>query len=221
MTDLQDDEIALDSEAEGVIVALRQIAEAPPPAPPLALAGGFRDDEWAACLPDGRILAFLREPVAYCHFDRLVLIAGERRVERPLPAWIYYPRHLAVGPRGLLLGGPRSGWRLDYDGTLTVLLDEPDGQGVEVAWWGDTAVLAGWQRAVLDGPRGRVELPCANSVGACAVAGLAVISDDNGSMWIEGGRVIARDWRPYREARGDDVIVSTAGDAYAVRVIRG
>ena len=36
-------------------------------------------------------------------------------------------------------------------------------------------------------------------------------------MWIEDGRVIARDWRPYAEARGDFVL-SMAGDAYRVRV---
>ncbi|HXU69295.1 MAG TPA: hypothetical protein VN947_08195 [Polyangia bacterium] len=221
MTDLQDDEIALDPEVEGVTVALRPLSEAPPPAPPLPPADGFRDDEWAVHLPDGQILAFLREPVAHCHLDRIALVAGARRVERPLPGWVYYPSHFAVGQRGLLIGGPRSGWRLDYDGTLTLLLDEPDGEGVNVAWRGDTAVLAGWRRTVLDGPGGRVELPCANAVAACAVAGLAVISDDDGSMWIEGDRVIARHWRPYREARGDDVILSTAGDAYAVRVIRG
>lgn len=220
MTDPQDDEIALDAEVEGVTVLLRPVAEAPPPAPPPPPAEGFRPDEWAATLPDGQILAFLREPVAQCHLDRLALVRGERRIERPLPPWVYYALFVAIGPRGVLIGGPHTAWRLDYDGTLTTIFDEPDGQGVHVAWRGDTAVVAGWRRAVLDGPGGRVELPCASTVGACVVAGLVVVSDDNGSMWIEGDRVIARDWRPWREARGD-VILSMGGEAYAARVSRG
>ena len=220
MTDCQDDEIALDSEIEGVTVLLRPVAEPPPAAAPPPPAAGFRPDEWAAYLPDGQVLAFLREPVAQCHLDRLALVRGERRIERPLPPWVYYPEVVAIGPRGVLIGGPRSAWRLDYDGTLTTIFDEPDGQGVRVAWRGETAVAAGWHSAVLDGPGGRVELPCSNAVGACVVAGLAVVSDDDGSMWIEGDRVIARDWRPFSEARGD-VILSMVGEAFAVRVSRG
>jgi hypothetical protein len=221
--DAQDDEIALDSEAEaeGITVLLRQIADPPPPAPAVPPAPGFGQDEWAGQLADGRVLAFLREPVARCHLDRLLLVDGERRVERPLPPWILYGCFLAQGPRGVLIGGVRNGWRLDADGTLVTLLDEPDGETVHVAWRGDTAVLAGFRVVVLDGPGGRVELPCNHAVGVCVVApDLVVVSDDDGSMWIEGDRVIARDWKPYREARGD-VVMSMAGDAYRVRVSRG
>ena len=66
----------------------------------------------------------------------------------------------------------------------------------------------------------RATLPCNRAVGACVVApDLLVVSDDDGSQWIERGRVVARDWRPYAAARGD-VILSTAGDAYRVRVRR-
>ena len=111
---------------------------APPP--------GFGDDEWAGQLADGRVLAFLREPVARCHLDRLLLVDGERRVERPLPAWVYYGHFLAPGARGLLIGGARSAWLVDGDGAMTTLLDEPDGDGVHVCWLDDgTAVAAGWR----------------------------------------------------------------------------
>ena len=183
-------------------------------------APGFPDDEWAGVLPDGRVLAFLREPVARCHLDRLLLVDGERRLERPLPAWVYYGHFLALGPGGLLIGGAAAAWRLDADGTMTTLLEEPDGDGVQVAWLPDgTAVAAGWRRLVLDAPGGRRELPCSHAVGACVVApDLLVVSDDDGSQWIRGGRVVARHWRPYSAARGD-VIVSAAGDAYRVRVV--
>jgi hypothetical protein len=219
--DPQDDEIALDSEAEGLTVLLRQITDPPPPAPAVPPAPGYGDDEWAGRLADGRVLAFLREPVARCHLDRLLLVDGERRVERPLPPWILYGAFLAQGPRGVLIGGVRTGWRLDADGTLVTLLDEPDGETVHVAWRGDTAVAAGWRTLVHSGTEGRQELPCNHAVGVCVVApDLVVVSDDDGSMWIEGDRVIARDWKPYREARGD-VVMSMAGDAYRVRVSRG
>lgn len=221
MDDAQDDEIPLDSEVSGVEIRLRRV-DAPAAPAPLPRAPGFGDDEWAARLPDGRVLAFLREPVARCHLDRLMIADGERRFERPLPAWVYYGHFLAVGPRGLLIGGPRTAHRLDTAGTLTTLLEEDDGDGVHVAWLPDgTAVAAGWRVIVLDGPSGRSELPCAHSVGACVVApDLLVVSDDDGSQWIQDGRVVARDWRPYAEARGD-VVLSTAGDAYRVRVSRG
>jgi hypothetical protein len=217
--DGQDEEIALDSAMPGVVVTLEPLAAAPPAPPPLAPAPGFGDDEWAARLDDGRVLAFLREPVARCHLDRLLLVDGERRLERPLPGWVYYGHFLAVGARGVLVGGARAAWRLDADGTLTTLLDESDGDGVHVAWLPDgTAVAAGWRVVVLDGPAARVELPCNHAVGACVVApDLLVVSDDDGSQWIRAGRVLARDWRPYAGARGD-VILSTAGDAYRVRV---
>jgi hypothetical protein len=222
LSDAQDDEIALDSEAPGVEVTLRPVGASAAPAAPASLqrAPGFGDDEWAAQLPDGRVLAFLREPVARCHLDRVRLVDGERQLERPLPAWVYYGHLVALGPRGsVLIGAPRSAYRLDADGTFTALLEEADGEGVHVAWLPDgTAVAAGWRTIVLDGPGGRVELPCVSAVGACVVApDLLVVSDDDGSQWIRGGRVVARDWRPFREARGD-VIVSTAGDAYRVRV---
>lgn len=217
----EEDEIALDSELPGVRVTLAPV-DAPPPAPRLLPAAGFGDDEWAARLADGRVLAFLREPVSRCHLDRLLLVDGERRVERPLPPWVYYGRFLAVGERGILIGGPRAAWRLDGDGVLTTLVEEADGEGVHVAWLPDgTAVAAGWHVVVLDGPRGRLELPCSHAVGACVVApDLLVVSDDDGSQWIHGSRVVARDWRPYSEARGD-VILSTAGDAYRVRLSEG
>ena len=217
----QDEEIALDSEAAGITVSLQQLAEAPPPPPAWTPAPGFGPDEWAARLADGRVLAFLREPVARCHFDRLLLVDGEQRFERPLPNWVYYGNFVAEGPRALLIGGATQAWRLDADGTLTTILDEPDGQTVHVAWHGDTAVAAGWQTIVLDGPAGRVVLPCNHAVAACVVApGIVVVSDDDGSQWIDGGRVVARDWRPYREARGD-VVMSMADQAYRVRVTRG
>jgi hypothetical protein len=222
VTDAQDDEIALDSEVPGVEVLLRPVA-APAAQAPLQPAAGFGKDEWAARLPDGRVLAFLREPVARCHLDRVRLIDGETALERPLPAWVYYGHFLAVGPRGsLLIGAPRAAYRLDADGAFTALLEEADGEGVPVAWLADgTAVAAGWRTIVLDGPGGRVELPCANAVGACVIGpDLLVVSDDDGSQWIRGGRVIARDWRPFREARGD-VILSAAGDAFRVRVSGG
>jgi hypothetical protein len=150
------------------------------------------------------------------------LVDGERRIERPLPAWVYYGNFLALGPRGLLIGGACAAWHIDGKGAMTTLLDEPDGDAVHVTWLPDgTAVAAGWRAVVLDGPDGRRELPCNHAVGACVVApDLLVVSDDDGSQWIRGGRVVARDWRPYREARGD-VIVSTAGDAYRVRISGG
>jgi hypothetical protein len=219
----QDDEILLDSEVPGLTIALAPLV-APPPLPPLpviAPAAGFGEDEWAGQLADGRILAFLREPVARCHLDRLLLVDGERRVERPLPAWVYYGHFLALGRRGLLVGGARAAWLVDGDGVMTTLLDEPDGEGVHVCWLDDgTAVAAGWRLVVFDGPGGRATLPCNHAVGACVVApNLLVISDDDGSQWIEDGRVVARDWRPYAGAHGD-VIRSTAGDAYRVRVTR-
>jgi hypothetical protein len=218
--DAQDDEIPLDSEVPGLEVTLVPVA-APPPPPPAARPPGFPDDEWAGQLADGRVLAFLREPVARCHLDRLLLIDGERRIERPLPGWVYYGHSLAVGPRGLLIGGARAAWLVGGDGTMTTLYEEPDGDGVHVCWLDDgTAVAAGWRTLVLDGPGGRATLPCNHAVGACVVApGLLVVSDDDGSQWIDDGRVVARDWRPYAGSQGD-VILSTAGDAYRVRVRR-
>ena len=219
----QDEEITLDSEVAGVAIALAPVA-APPPAPPPAIVPerGFGADEWAGRLPDGRLLAFLREPVARCHLDRLLLVDGERRTEQPLPPWIYYGHFIAVSPRGLLFGGARTAWHLDPAGVLTTLVDEPDGEAVHVAWLPDgTAVAAGWRRIVLDGPGGRRELACNHAVGACVVApDLLVVSDDDGSQWIQGGRVVARDWRGWAEARGD-VVVSSAGDAFRVRVSAG
>ncbi|HEX8952109.1 MAG TPA: hypothetical protein VF945_09715 [Polyangia bacterium] len=217
-----DDEIALDPAEPGVLVTLAPVAAPPAAPPPFSSAAGFGADEWAGVLPDGRVLAFLREPVARCHFDRLLFVDGERRVERPLPPWVYYGHFVAVGPRALLVGGSRGAWRLDADGTLTTLLDEADGDGVHVAWLPDgTAVAAGWRVVVLDGPAGRRELACNHAVGACVVAPeLLVVSDDDGSQWIRGGRVVARDWRPYADARGD-VVLSTAGDAYRVRLSAG
>ncbi len=217
----QDEEITLDSEVPDVTVTLQQLDAAPLGPDALTPAAGYGDDEWAAILPDGRVLAFLREPVARCHLDRLLLIDGERRFEQPLPPWIYYGDHVAPGPRALLLGGPRTAWRIGSDGTLTTLLDEPDGQGVHVAWRGDTAVAAGNETVVLDGPDGRVALPCRHAAAACVVApGIVVVSDDSGSLWIDGDRVVARDWRTYREARGD-VNVSSPDEPFRGRVSRG
>ena len=219
---MQDDEIALDSELPGVQITLTAATEAPDPPPPLEAAAGFGDDEWARRLPDGRVLAFLREPVARCHLDRLLLVDGERRVERPLPPWVYYGQQLAFGPHGLLVGGAHAAWRIDAAGDMRTILDEPDGERVHVAWLPDgTAAAAGWRVIVLDGPGGRCELPCNYAVGACVVApDLLVVSDGDGSQWIRGGRVVARDWRPYAEAR-EDVILSTAGEAYRVRLSEG
>ena len=216
----QDDEITLDPEVPGVRVTLCPVA-APSPPPPIPRAPGYGDDEWAGLLADGRVLAFLREPVARCHLDRLLLVDGERRVERPLPAWVYYGLFVAIGRR-LLIGGARSAWILDADGAMTTLLDEPDGDGVHVCWLPDgTAVAAGWRTVAFDGPAGRRALPCNHAVGACVVApDLLVVSDDDGSQWIQDGRVLARDWRPYAEARGD-VVISSAGDGYRVRVSAG
>src|SRR5690348_14228355 len=122
---MQDDEIVLDSDVDGVAVTLTPVA-APPAAPPRARPPGFGDDEWAGVLADGRVLAFLREPVARCHLDRLLVVDGARRFERPLPPWIYYGHQLALGPRGLLIGGARHAWRLDGDGAMTTVLEEPD-----------------------------------------------------------------------------------------------
>jgi hypothetical protein len=218
----EDDEITLDSELPGIAIILTPVAAPPlPTAPAIARADGFGDDEWAGRLADGRVLAFLREPVARCHLDRLLLVDGERRIEQPLPGWIYYGHSLAEGRRGLLIGGARAAWLVDGAGAMSTVLDEADGESVHVCWLGDdTAVAAGWRTLVLDGPRGHVELPCNHAVGACVVApDLVVVSDDDGSQWIENGRVVARDWRPYTAARGD-VIVSSAGDAYRVRVER-
>ncbi|MCU1277425.1 MAG: hypothetical protein JWM53_971 [bacterium] len=220
MDGADDDEICLDSEVPGLTIALAAVA-VPPPPPAIAPAPGFGDDEWAGRLADGRVLAFLREPVARCHLDRLLLVDGERRIEHPLPAWVYYGHLLALARRGLLVGGARAAWLVGGDGAMTTLLDEPDGDGVHVCWLADdTAVAAGWRTIVLDGPSGRATLPCNHAVGACVVAPeLLVVSDDDGSQWIDRGRVVARDWRPYAAARGD-VILSTAGDAYRVRVRR-
>ena len=214
--------MVLDCEVPGVTVTLRPIAEPPPKPAALVRAPGFGDDEWASLLPDGRVLAFLREPVARCHLNRLLLVDGERRFERPLPAWIFYGGSLGLGARGVLIGGPRNAWILGGDGTLTTLLDESDGDSVSVCWLGDDcAVAAGWRTIVLDGPNGRRTLPCNRAVGAFVVApDLLVVSDDDGSQWIHDGRVVARDWRPYVEARGD-VVLSSAGDAYRVRVSAG
>ncbi len=222
MDDQQDDEIALDSEVPGLQIGLLPVA-LPPPTPPLiSPEAGFGADEWAGRLPDGRLLAFLREPVARCHLDRLLLVDGERRTERPLPPWIYSGLFVAASPRGVLVGGARAAWRIDAAGAMTPLVEEADGEAVHVAWLPDgTAGAAGWRRIVLDGPDGRRELPCSHTVGACVVApDLLVVSDDDGSQWIRGGRVVARDWRGYTEARGD-VVVSSAGDAYRVRVSGG
>ena len=218
----QDDEITLDAEVPEVRVTLAPVTGAPPPPPALARPPGFGDDEWAGRLPDGRVLAFLREPVARCHLDRLLVADGARRLERPLPGWVYYGHFLAVGPAGVLIGGAHDAWHLASDGSLTALLQEPDGDGVQVAWMPDgTAVAAGWRVIVLAGPTERRELPCSHAVGASVIApDLLVVSDDDGSQWIHGGRVVARDWRPYAYATGD-VIVSSAGDAYRVRLSAG
>lgn len=233
------DEIVLDSEEAGCVVALV------PCDPPAAVEGlpradGFGDDEWAARLSDGRIVAFLREPVGRCHLDRVLVIDGERRFERPLPAWIYYgfPTFFAAGPR-LLIGGPRGAWIVAGDGAVTTVLEEDDGGGVHVAWVDeDTAVAAGWRQVVFDRWGVRTTLSCNRAVGICVVrpvydrapgghgggggddGAIIVVSDEDGSAWIRDGRVVARDWRPYASAQGD-VIVSGAGDAYRVRVSAG
>jgi hypothetical protein len=215
---LEDDEIVLDPEVDDVRIVLTPAPPPPPPASPEPV-GGFGDDEFAAQAPGGRVLAFLREPVARCHFDRLLLADGARRIERPLPAWVYYERHLAYGEK-LLLGGCRQAWTVDWrDGAMTEIFAEPDADGVQVCWLdADTAVAAGYRSLVIDGPRGRVTLPCRRAVGAYAVApGLLVVSDDDGAQWIQSGRVVARDWRIIVRSH-NNVVVGAGGDAFSVNV---
>lgn len=219
---MQDDEITLDPEANDVRIVLTP-AELPPPPPPLPELPGFPDDEFAMRTPLGGTLAFLREPVARCHFDRLLLDDGARRIEQPLPAWVYYQRHLAVGPR-LLLGGCRQAWMVDWrDGAMTEIFSEPDADGVQVCWLDDdTAVAAGYRSIVIQRGAARVTLPCASAVAALVVAPvvaprLLVVCDDDGAQWILDGRVVARDWRTLARAHGD-VVVGAGGDAFRVTV---
>lgn len=215
---MEDDEIVLDPEVDGVRIVLTPAPAPPPPAPP-APVDGFPDDEFAAAAPGGRVLAFLREPVARCHFDRLLLVDGPRRIERPLPAWVYYERHLAFGRR-LLLGGCRQAWIVEWhDGAMTEIFAEADADGVQVCWLDDdTAVAAGFRSLVLVGPRGRQVLPCRHAVAAHAVAGgLVVVSDDDGAQWIFDGRLVARDWRVIVRSH-NNVVVGAGGDAFFVSV---
>ncbi|MDB4966708.1 MAG: hypothetical protein JWN44_2397 [Myxococcales bacterium] len=219
MADGEEEEIVLDSELPGVRITLAPVP--PPPArqasPP---APGFAEDEWAGAAPGGRVVAFLREPVARCHLDRVLIVEGERRIERPLPPWIYYGFFARIGKR-LLVGAPRQAFIVDWDGTMTTLLEEPDGAGVHVCWIDDdTAAAAGYRTIVVDGPAGQVTLACNAASAACVVApGLLVVSDDDGSQWIHEGRVVARDWRTIAAAHGD-VVVGAAGDAFRVTLVR-
>ena len=71
-------------------VTLTPVAEPPPTPAALVARARFGDDEWAGRLADGRVLAFLREPVARCHLDRLLLVDGERRSSSRCRPWIYY-----------------------------------------------------------------------------------------------------------------------------------
>ena len=218
----------LDSEVDGVRIVLTP-ADPPPPPAPLPELPGFPDDEFAMRTPLGGTLAFLREPVARCHYDRLMLTSGQRRVERPLPPWVYYERHLAVGAR-LLLGGCRQAWIVDWDdGAMTEIFSEPDADGVQVCWLDEnTAVAAGYRSILITGVIAgamaddrRVTLPCARAVAALAVSPrLLVVSDDNGAQWILDGRVVARDWRTIMRAHGG-VVVGAGGDAFRVSVSAG
>jgi hypothetical protein len=218
MTIVEADEIVLDAEVDDVRIVLTPAPPPPPPRPPTPVAG-FGDDEFAAAAPGGRVLAFLREPVARCHFDRLLLVDGAQRIERPLPAWVYYERHLALGKK-LLLGGCRQAWIVDWrDGAMTEIFDEPDADGIQVCWLDDdAAVAAGFRELAIVGPRGRVTLPCRHAVGAhVAGADLLVVSDDDGAQWIKGGRVVARDWRTIVHSH-NNVVVGAGGDAFFVSV---
>ena len=219
--DLPDDAIVLDAEVPDVRVALLPAAP-PPPREPLPRPAGFPDDEGAAQTPDGRLIAFLREPAARCHYDRVLLVDGARRMERPLPPWVYYEYHLALGRR-LLIGGREDAWLFDWaDGTLTPIARDPDADGLSVCWLDDqTAVAAGFRQIVIVAPAGRITLPCRAAVGAHAAgSGLLVVSDDDGAQWILGGRVVARDWRTIADAR-DGVVVGAGGDAFRARVLSG
>jgi hypothetical protein len=215
----EEEELVLDAEVPEVRVALVQIEPQPLPAP--AFASGFPDDEWAVRAPGGQLVAFLREPVARCHYDRMLVVDGDRRVEVPLPGWVYYGHHLRFGRR-LLLGGAQAAWVVDWDGTRRTLLEDPDADTVHVGWLDDdTTVAAGLRAIEIDGPAGRVTLPCNHALSVCVLPPkLLVVSDNDGSQWILDGRVVARDWRPYTVAFGD-VIVSEAGNFFRVRVSRG
>jgi hypothetical protein len=209
-----DEEILLDAEVPELRIALMP-AVAPPPSPPLPRAEGFGDDEWAAHTPDGRLIAFLREPAARCHYDRVLLVDGARRMERPLPPWVYYEYFLALGRR-LLLGGREDAWVFDWiDGALTPIAHEDDAAGLRVCWLDDdTPVAAGFRQIVIAAPGARVTLPCRQAVAAHApLPGLLVVSDDDGSQWIKDGRVVARDWRTLADAR-DGLVISAGGDAF-------
>jgi hypothetical protein len=217
----EDEEIVLDSEVAGLRIALVPVSVRPPrPQPPRA--AGFPEDEWASHAPDGRVVAFLREPVARCHLDRVALIDGDRRLERPLPPWVYYGFFVKFGTKRLLVGGPRQAWVLSWDGEMTTLLEEPDAEGVHVCWLDDdTAAAAGHRTIVIDGPAGRTTLPCNHAVSICAVTrDLLVVTDDDGAQWISGGRVVARDWRSIADSH-NGVVISAAGDAFRVDVQEG
>lgn len=219
--DAQDDEIVLDPEVPGVRVTLTPTAP-PPPRAPWPRPAGFLPDDFATEAPDGRIVAFLREPVGRCHYDRVLVADGARRFERPLPAWVYYEQFMALGPK-LLLGGCEAAWTIDFgDGAVTTVMEDPGSDGVAVAWLdGGVPVAAGHRQIVIDRPGARVTLPCRQAVAVRALGpGLLVVSDDDGAQLILDGRVVARDWRSVADAR-DGVLVTAGGEAFRVSVLRG
>lgn len=226
----QGDEILLDPEVAGIAVALVPVA-LPAPAPPLPRPDGFADDDFAARTPEGRIVAFLREPVGRCHYDRVLVADGARRFERPLPAWVYYQQFLALGDK-LLLGGCEAAWTIDWaTGEVATILSDPGSDGVAVAWADGVAVAAGRSQIAIDRPGARVALPCRQAVAVRGLGGgLVVVGDDDGMQVILDGRVVARDWRSLaRDFRaiaaggdaGGDVLVTAGGEAFRVSVRRG
>ncbi len=208
-------------EVPGVRVTLCPVA-APSPPPPIPRAPGYGDDEWAGLLADGRVLGVSaraggplppRSPAARRRRAARRAAAAGLGLLRPLR------RHRPAASSSVARAAPGV---LDADGTMTTLLDEPDGDGVHVCWLPDgTAVAAGWRTVAFDGPAGRRRASVQPR--GRRLRGRArplVVSRRRRLAMDQDGRVLARDWRPYAEARGD-VVISSAGDGYRVRVSAG